>query len=88
MKTLNGGTDKTDKTLLLGSLRTAAAAVAHQTDAAYAKARFDQARDTAAAAATRSGMGDGYWKPAHIARLRHQAASALLNALEEMADEI
>lgn len=45
------------------------------------RARLDA--DLAAAARGKSGMADGYWKPAHAARLKALAASAVLAALEE-----
>lgn len=59
--------DQADKTFMLAA-------------AAYEQAMIDQQRDTAQAAATKSHLGDGYWKPAHAARLRYLAAIAVMEA--------
>lgn len=58
-------TDKTDKT----SFTAAAERVLASAAASYEQALADQQRDIAHAAATKSHLGDGYWKPAHAARL-------------------
>jgi hypothetical protein len=51
--------------------------------AAYEDAAADQAADVAYAIETKTGLPDGYWKPAHIARLRYLAALAVMEAVNE-----
>ena len=74
------GTFKTLKT----SFTTAAAERALASAAAfYEQALADQQRDIAQAAMTKGHLGDGYWKPAHAARLRYLAALAVMEAVDE-----
>ncbi len=72
-------TDKTDKT----SLMAAAERVFASASASYERALADQQRDVGEAAATKGHLGDGYWKPAHAARLRYLAALAVMEAVNE-----
>ena len=51
---------------------------------AYEQALADQQRDIAQAAATKGHLGDGYWQPAHTARLRYLAALAVMEATSRL----
>ncbi|MCO5083866.1 MAG: hypothetical protein M9955_19690 [Rhizobiaceae bacterium] len=73
------GTFKTFKT----SFAAAAERVLASASASYERALADQQRDIAQAAATKGHLGDGYWKPAHAARLRYLAALAVIEAVNE-----
>lgn len=73
------GTFKTLET----SLAIAAERVLASASSSYEQALADQQRDIAHAAATKGHLGDGYWKPAHAARLRYLAALAVMEAVNE-----
>lgn len=49
----------------------------------YQQTLADQQRDIAQAVAVKGHLGDGYWKPAHVARLRYLAALAVMEAVNE-----
>lgn len=49
----------------------------------YEQALANQQRDIAEAVATKGHLADGYWKPAHRARLRYLSALALMEAVDE-----
>jgi hypothetical protein len=68
---------------LFSSLPEQAAEVFQATKQAYEQALADQQRDIAQAAATKGHLGDGYWQPAHAARLRYLAARAIMEAVNE-----
>jgi hypothetical protein len=76
---MNMAPDRTDKT----SLAAAAERVLASAVASYEQALADQQRDIAEAAATKGHLGDGYWQPAHAARLRYLAARAIMEAVNE-----
>ena len=50
---------------------------------AYAAAVEQEAASKAAAARDKTGLPDGYWKPAHVARLRYEAAAGVYAAVIE-----
>lgn len=79
---MNMAPDRTDKTAKT-PLAIAAERVLASAAAFYEQALADQQRDIAHAAATKGHLGDGYWKPAHAARLRYLAALAVMEATNE-----
>jgi len=79
---MNMASDRTDKTPK-NPLTVAAERVFASAAASYEQALADQQRDIAEAAATKGHLGDGYWKPAHAARLRYLAALAVMEAVNE-----
>jgi hypothetical protein len=79
MNTVADRTAKTANTHLV----VAAGEVFTSASASYEQALADQQRDIAQAAATKGHLGDGYWKPAHAARLRYLAALAVMEAVNE-----
>ena len=74
-------------TVAVADLRAAAALVAADRNDQHETLRARLNADLAAAARDKSGMADGYWKPAHAARLEALAANAALAALEEAGNE-
>ncbi|CAM5578907.1 hypothetical protein ATER59S_05049 [Aquamicrobium terrae] len=70
-------------TVTVADLRAAAALIAADRNDQHETLRARLNADLAAAAKDKSGMVDGYWKPAHAARLEAMAANAVLSALEE-----
>ena len=78
---VTGPLEKSEK-LTMDTLTLAARTVFAKLDAQCRDALAAEVEAKAYAAAHKSGMADGYWKPTHEARLRMQAARALLDALE------
>ena len=79
---MNMAPDRTNKTAKT-PLAIAAERVLASAAAFYEQALADQQRDIAHAAATKGHLGDGYWQPAHAARLRYLAARAIMEAVNE-----
>ncbi|RFC68351.1 MULTISPECIES: hypothetical protein [Mesorhizobium] len=73
---------------LLTALLPASAFVLSQAEAAFHEAQMRKERDIASAIKDRSSLADGYWKAAHAARLRYEAAKGVHAALlEVLADD-
>lgn len=79
MNMASKGTLKTFNTSFVAAAECVFASAA----ASYEQALADQQHDIAQAAATKGHLGDGYWKPAHAARLRYLAALAVMEAVNE-----
>ncbi|QKC89950.1 hypothetical protein EB230_17215 [Mesorhizobium sp. NZP2234] len=66
------------------------AAAMRKADAAEAKVAMEQAAlndDLAYARENHQSMGENYWKPLHLARLKSQTARALAEAITEIMGE-
>jgi hypothetical protein len=71
----------------LADLIATTASVLVEAKAAFQDEQHRTTLDIASAIREKSGLADGYWKHAHVARLRYQSALALNEALADISSE-
>lgn len=73
--------------LSLDDLLMASASVLSEAEAAFRYEQQRKDRDITSAFRDRSSLGDGYWKAAHVARLRFEAAKGFYEALNDLSQD-
>lgn len=71
-------------TFRLCNLLSAANSLLNRTEATLTTELSRQRQAVSEAVREKAGLVDGYWKPAHVARLRYEAAKGLYEALQEI----
>ncbi|WP_137113349.1 hypothetical protein [Mesorhizobium sp. GR13] len=71
----------------LAELRSASASVLAAAETTFHEAQQRKERDIGSAIRERTGLVDGYWKAAHVARLRFEAAKGFYEALNDLSQD-